>query len=612
MKRTHALRTVIQATAALIALTSTAGALGVETKLAEWRGNRMFEDFSARTQVSPDGKWILRTTVDGEESLLALPGLELDEKVLHAGLAPFERAVFCGAGGFLRLGTANGEHAWFGPGTETLSGAATKIPAEATPLCSADGKSIAHYTSYPPRRELPPPEEIFIGDAKAQTRVALPGVANGAVFSPDARTVYVLARQDDGASSLVSVTVKDHRVQVLARDLDAWPFTGNNLAVSPDGSKVYLAIASLKKPSNAERQVPIADRWMKIAALDTSTRAISLVQNAPKRDQVDVAVSGNQMSWVDIAVTKSVVALPAAGGPTHTVVGGIEAYAPTWSLDGKRLAYVYGDYRLVDWALTQDVGIVDVDANAKAASKPRVFIKGNHEDFPPRWSPNGKWIVWHSHRDPNKDPAYYDAPGTTDDIWIRAAEDVQAKGRPATSGLWETGWVYWSPDSRTILYTTWDRDGAPGVYHVQTTSIDPDTGATLGSQKLEFPAEVKSPQLAVFSPDGREIALEDASGPGERTLWIASRDGKKVRRVASYKGLSYGGIDWMPDGKTLVFGALDGAFMQIYSVPAAGGTPKRLSDGRGNLLLPQVSPDGRWIACSQVETTQTLTSRVLP
>jgi Tol biopolymer transport system component len=46
--------------------------------------------------------------------------------------------------------------------------------------------------------------------------------------------------------------------------------------------------------------------------------------------------------------------------------------------------------------------------------------------------------------------------------------------------------------------------------------------------------------------------------------------------------------------------------MQIYSINRTGTGMKRLSDGQGNLVNPRVSPDGKWIACSRIDTVQTL------
>jgi len=603
---------MISKTRIAAALLSLAGAVHAAaagndvSTIASWHGDGMFEDFSVRTQVSPDGRWILRTSVDGNETLLSLPGLQPSDAVLRGGLDSLERLIFCGSQGFLRLGSKGNSHAWFGPGTETDAGPATHIPVEATPACSSDGAHVAHFTSYPPRRELPPPTEIYLGSVRGFRKVVLGSVVTGAVYSNDGKTLYSIARQADGASSIVAIDVQSLKVRTVAKDLDAWPFAGVNITITPDDSQLIVALGSMHKPDNAQRQKPIADRWLGIAGVDSKTGQLSLIRPAGGHDHTDPSIAGKDLYWANISVNKAVEALPAGGGPSHEIISGIEGYLPTWSRDGKRVAYVFGQYRLVDWALSQDVGIVDIDANARPTSKPEIFIEGNHEDFPVDWSPNGKWIVWHSHRDPHKDPAYYDAPGTTDEIWIRAAEDVKAPERQLTHGLWETGWAYWSPDGRKVIYTSWDRNGEPGKFYAAVTSVDPDSGRILNTERLKLPQQIRSPQVADWSPDGQEIAVEDASGPRERTLWIVSAKLDSAQKVISYPSESFGGVDWMPDGKTLVFAAIDQGHMQIYSVSRTGAALKRLSDGHGNLLNPRVSPDGKWIACSRIDTVQTL------
>lgn len=574
--------------------------------IATWNGKALFESFSVRTQVSPSGRWILRTSVDGAETLLKVPALESAPSVLNAGLDNLERLVFCGTGGYLRLGTKDGKHAWFGPGTDTESGEASNVPEAATPVCSSDGKGIAHFTSYPPRRELPPPTEVFVGSITEQKKLDLKNVATGAVYASNGKALYVIARQPDGASSIFVIDTANSTVRRVAQDLDAWPFAGVNIAIAPDDSKLIVALGSLHKPDDAQRQKPIGNRWLSIVAVDAKTGRLAVLQPAAGHDKTDPAIAGKDMYWVDIRVTKSVIALPAGGGASHPVVSGMEAYGPSWSRDGKRLSYIFGEYRLVDWALSQDVGIVEVDANARATSAHKIFIEGSHEDFPPEWSPNGKWIAWHSHRAVRANPAYYDAPGTTDGIYIRAAEDLHAPENEITKDLWETGWVYWSPDGTKVIYTSWDREGEPGKYYAAITRIDPDTGRVIGTERLSLPAEIRSAQIADWSPDGSEIAIEDASAHDERTLWIASSDGRKAQKVTTYKSETYGGVAWMPDGKHLAFAALDGEHMQIFSVSRDGTNVRRLSDGQGNLLNPRVSPDGKWIACSRVDTVQRL------
>lgn len=578
----------------------------------EWHGHRMFEDFSARSEVSPDGKYVLRTFVDGNQALLRLPDGSNDEKTLVGGVANFEKAAWCG-NELLRVGTQGTERHWFA----SSAGGSTvlpTVPPDAMAVCSSDGKLLAHFTSYPARRELPPPKAIFLGSPQKQSEIKLDGVVMSAHFSPDGHVLYALARQDDGASALFSITVDTHKVEKLAKDLDSWPFPGPELTVTPDGKALIVPLATTHHPIDAQRQIPnVPQRWLKLFRFDVATRKLTLLRSVDRSDETDPAIVGSTLYWVSGHSKKQVLALPVGGGPMHVVVTGSEQYLPSWKPDGKRIAYVTGDYRLADWALTQDVDTVAVDDQVRAAGPPKSFIVGNHEDFPPDWSRDGRWIAWHSHRAP-KDPAYYDAPGTTDDIWIRRADDIHAKEIRATHDLWETGWVYWSRDGRELLYTSWDRNGTPGIYQVRISTFDPEKGVVTGERRFPMPAKVHSPQIAIWSPSGTEIAVEDAVSPTDRILWIVSRDGHRATKVVQYHSETYGGLDWTPDGSTLVYSGLngDGTRMQIFSVARTGGTPKQLSDGAGNYLHPRLSPDGRWIACSEVETTETLQKMPLP
>jgi Tol biopolymer transport system component len=51
--------------------------------------------------------------------------------------------------------------------------------------------------------------------------------------------------------------------------------------------------------------------------------------------------------------------------------------------------------------------------------------------------------------------------------------------------------------------------------------------------------------------------------------------------------------------------------MKIFSVPRSGGLARKISEGPGNYLNPRVSPDGRWIASSEIENVQYLRRRAL-
>lgn len=588
---------------ALILASSATLACASEATVLRWPGHRMFEDFSARSEVSPDGRYVLRTFVDGNQALLKLPGGENMDAMLHGAVRNFEQAAWCGAR-LLRLGTFAGGRHWF-LGDRTPR--ATTVPADAYPTCDRTGKLLAYFWINPPRAEIGSPKTLYIGNAGAQKEVRLEAVPLTARFSPDGSTLYVLARQDDGASLLAGIPLRTLKPAVLARNLDAWPFPGPELTVTADGSALVLPLATLEPPDDAARQIPHQpQRWLKLYRFDLRTHTFKLIHARSHSDQTDPTVVGRDLYWVSSHTTKRVAILPADGGVPRVLLPNQDGYLPSWSRDGKHLAFVTGDYRLVDWGLPQDIDIVDMGREGRPVGAPKPFIVGNNEDFPPDWSPNGKWIVWHSHRDPAANPPYYGAPGSTDDIWIRgvhAAESTEAK---VTSGLWETGWAYWSPDGRQIIYTTWDHRGQPGIYQVRTMTMDPATGRPLGEHRFPMPPQVHSPQMAIWSPSGREIAVEDAASMSERILWVVSVDGTNLTKLATYRSETYGGLDWTPDGKTLVFAGLVGDKMQILSVARHGGPMRQLSHGDGNYMHPRISPDGRWIACSRLQTVETL------
>ena len=85
-----------------------------------------------------------------------------------------------------------------------------------------------------------------------------------------------------------------------------------------------------------------------------------------------------------------------------------------------------------------------------------------------------------------------------------------------------------------------------------------------------------------------------------------SEAGSGAKKLWEFFVGSRGGLDWTPDGLHIVFSALFEDRMQLFEIPRSGGQPRRLSDDHANLMGPQVSPDGRWIACTRHDLSKEL------
>ena len=106
---------------------------------------------------------------------------------------------------------------------------------------------------------------------------------------------------------------------------------------------------------------------------------------------------------------------------------------------------------------------------------------------------------------------------------------------------------------------------------------------------------------AQFSPDGQRIAFRSRR-TGAYELWVAHSDGTGLTRATTTGG-HLGSVLWSPDGDELVFdgsGFTTGPFSDarhtnIYTVSAAGGPVRRLTDDRVSAMVPSWSRDGRWV-----------------
>jgi WD40 repeat protein len=568
-----------------------------DTLVLDLPGNQWYEGLYRSFTVSPDGNWALihRDPAPGKSKtqLYSLKTGTENPSTLISDLNRVDNAEFFGSARIARLGERATESGWFlpGPDIEQLS----SLPEDAVPIFTNDPSELAYYRSGESNH-------VVYVKAHGQFRTyQISGRITGMAFSPDGDYFYHLLLQPSGESSLERINVNTGAAKVLAAHLDA-NTAPDRIALSADGRKIYLALATDGPPNNESRQQPGADRWLKIYELDLASSARRLVAALPGQDNLAPAIVGNDLFWTRIANDQSIVLIPVSGGMARLVAAG--GMVPMWSPDSHRIGYTFGGWRLADWALNLDDALIAVDDQGNPASQPTVIVSGYHEDFPPAWSPDGKWIAFHSHRSPKPVPVY-DDPASTDDVYLRKADDIHAPEIRLTDFGWETGPAYWSPDGKKLLFSSWDRNGQPGIDKLYVLSVDTEVGRALKADLVPLPPEIRSASWAAWSPDGEKIAIEDNRGGQDRALWTIHADGSHAEKLLDYTGTTYDGVDWAPDGKTIVFSALASGHMQIFVIPAFGGPKAQLTQDSGNLLHPRISPDGKWIACTRVvQSTQ--------
>ena len=126
-------------------------------------------------------------------------------------------------------------------------------------------------------------------------------------------------------------------------------------------------------------------------------------------------------------------------------------------------------------------------------------------------------------------------------------------------------------------------------------------GAPSGASKTTQP--LHAPRGAYFtprfSPDGKRLAFSINTGPNA-DLWAQDLDRDTPSRLSFLPGVN-GDPVWTPDGKNIVFRSDNPAARGLYGVRSDGsGEAKRLTEGKTPELPYSFSPDGKRLAFHQV------------
>lgn len=419
---------------------------------------------------------------------------------------------------------------------------------------SNDGKLLAYV------RRLRGKDSIWVGDLETNANIQITPESNrrheAITFSTDARTIYVLARDDNHTEpTLMSVPTLGGAVRDLVSSVQ-------KMSVSPDGRelgylkkdpetrRVGLYIAEAATGAN-ERLIFSPEAPMRLSEQSVSWSPVESAitvgltdENGKGCDLANISrtdASVNRFGKGQCANSSNFEWLKDGSGLIVTTRGGDDQTAQIWAFDLK-----LGERRRV----TNDATSYGPFSLSTAANGQMVALAVRN--FPSVWMLE------------QKDGA-------------QPRRILHGSGR----GEGVVGLVM-APDGK-MLYTL-RTERSRGIWEM---SIDGSSQREIVSPEGEF----ENVQINV-TPDNRYLVFESDRG-GTTEIWRANRDGSGA--IALTSGGDNSAPVVTPDGKTAFYASRRDGSYRVWGVPVAGGSARPLTTF--DCSWPDVSGDGKRLAC---------------
>jgi dipeptidyl aminopeptidase/acylaminoacyl peptidase len=269
------------------------------------------------------------------------------------------------------------------------------------------------------------------------------------------------------------------------------------------------------------------------------------------------------------------------------------ASGPALSPDGQRVVYEVTRTNWKSNAFERDLWIAD------RAGSTHLLTSQTKSSSGAKWSPDGRWVAFVSDR-----PGQI-AETKADSKQIYVIDPMGGEARQVTKLDDGVDGFEWSPDSKTIAFTTMDPqskaqkdrlerygeysviDGDERMTHLWTVDVTQTAGAGAPEAHRLTDSDGFSVQGFSWSPDGSKIAFAASKNSalkngGTTTVYVVSVADKKVTKLVTTPGPN-NDPHFSPDGTQVAFVTADGAQYFFYAnqkiavVPVTGGTPKVVS-----------------------------------
>jgi dipeptidyl aminopeptidase/acylaminoacyl peptidase len=311
---------------------------------------------------------------------------------------------------------------------------------------------------------------------------------------------------------------------------------------------------------------------------------------------------GSQVAYVVTTVSQrqnrrnSTIWLVAADGsskPRQLTVNLYSSSSPRWSPDGKQIAFISSRPASADSSEAPRPQIYLLHLNGGEPQRVSNF-KNGASSF--QWSPDGKRLACLVRTGPSdalddknrlSDVRHYKTiqykfndTGWYDDkrahIWVIDLAKNDAK--LITGGQdWNDADIQWSPDSKTIAFTS-DRTGRA---YEDSRNTDVWTIPAEGGQLTKISDHAEADSSPRWSPDGKQIAfISNAHESSHPKIFLTSSAGSAASSLAvNNLDLIPGNLTWAEAGKSLYFDTGVRGEYHIYRVDVTAKSLKKVTTG---------------------------------
>ena len=400
------------------------------------------------------------------------------------------------------------------------------------PQISPEGNWVACVISRPHREADKAPSDIWLVAVGNRKRIRLTnrGQAHSPRWSPDGRCLAFLApdQEGSGTTQIWLIRIAGGEAEQLTR----LPASASNPTWSPDGK--LIAFLSLDQ-TMARREADAAARRIeerngRVYATDVSVIDQLRYRSAaypPKNEQRHIHV------------------VSVSGGRTRQITrGDCHDSSPSWSPNGRRIAFASSRGRDSDWDIVSDIWIAEV-----GEGRPRRFTTLEGGASGPVWSPDGKHLAYTAVLEPGVPVKGY-----------RVLVKPVSGGRHTslTDDLDEVPYgLGWSADGSTVYFQCYEE----GFYSLRSADLQ-------GNLRRVLPKERCISAYSVAAKDGG-IAYLHATAQHPPDLFFCRGDGANERRLTNLNGPLLRGLR-PADTESFWVRSFDGTRIQAWLVRPPG------------------------------------------